>query len=82
MGFTALLVELYPLCGPLPVHGSVFADAVEVIGAAAAAAGRRLGVVGAVSAWQLASAVSGGLLLAPAGSAESINTSWPLGAAG
>ena len=76
-----LLVELDPLSGPLPVHDSVFADVVEVIGACAAAARRRLGVIGAVSAWQLASAVTEGRLLALAGSAESINTSWLLGAA-
>jgi len=80
--FTGLLVELDPLSGPMPVHGSVFADAVEAIGASAAAARRRLGVVGAVSAWQLSSTVSGGRLLAPAGSMKSINTSWLLGAAG
>jgi hypothetical protein len=75
--FTALLVELDPLIGPLPVLGSGFADAVAVIGAAAAAARRRLGVVGAVSAWQLASAVTGGRLLASPGFPGSINTSWP-----
>jgi hypothetical protein len=75
--FTALLVELDPLVGALPVLGCGFADAVAGIGAAAAAARRRLGVVGAVSAWQLASAVSGGRLLAPAGPVDSINTSWP-----
>ena len=80
--FTALLVELDPLCGPLPPAGSVFADAVEAIGACAAAARRRLGVVGAVSAWQLVSAISGGRLLSLAGAVESINTGWPLGAAG
>lgn len=79
---TGLLVELDPLSGPLPARGSVFADAVEAIGAAAAAARRRLGVVGAVPPWQLASAVTGGRLLAPAGPAESINTSWPLGTNG
>jgi len=55
----------------------VLADTVQVIGAAAAAARRRLRVVGAVSAWQLASAVTGGRLLAPTGPADSINTSWP-----
>lgn len=76
---TALLGELDPLTGPLPVRCSVFADAVEVVGACAAAARRRLGVVGAVSVWQLASAVTGGLLLAPAGAAGSVNTSWLLG---
>jgi hypothetical protein len=73
--FTSLLVQLDPLTGPLPGgHPTVFADAVEVIGACAAAARRRLGVVGAVSPWQLAAAVSGGLLLAPSRSTESINT--------
>ncbi len=80
VAFTALLVELDPLSGPLTPAGSGCADAVEAIGACAAAARRRLGVIGAVSAWQLASAVSGGRLLAPPGPTESINTSWPLGA--
>jgi hypothetical protein len=80
--FTALLAELDPLTGPIRPAGSVFADAVEVIGVVAAAARRRLGVVGAVSAWQLASAVTGGRLLIMAGPAQSINTSWLLGAAG
>ena len=41
------------------------ADAVEVVGACAAAARRRLGVVGAVSPWELAAAVTDGRLLAP-----------------
>jgi hypothetical protein len=77
--FTALLVELDPLTGPVTPAGSVLADAVEVIGACAAAARRRLGVMGAVSAWQLVSAVTNGRLLAPACSAEWINTSRPLG---
>jgi hypothetical protein len=79
--FTALLVELDPLTGPLRPAGSLFADAVEVIGAVVAAARRRLGVVGAVSAWQLCSAVTGGRLLGLAGHPEWINTSWPLGTA-
>ncbi|HWM97917.1 MAG TPA: hypothetical protein VNO54_12735 [Streptosporangiaceae bacterium] len=79
--FTALLVELDPLTGPLRPAGSLFADAIEVIGAVAAAARRRLGVVGAVSAWQLCSAVTGGCLLGLAGHPEWINTSWPLGTA-
>jgi hypothetical protein len=78
--FTALVVELDPLSGPIVPGASVLADAVEVIGAAAAAARRRLGVIGAVSAWQLVSAITGGRLLAPAGPAQSINTGWPLGA--
>ena len=79
--FTGLLVELDPLTGWLPPHPSVFADAVEVVGACAAAARRRLGVVGAVSPWQLAAAVTGGCLLTAGLSRVSINTSRPLGGA-
>jgi hypothetical protein len=77
--FTSLLVQLDPLTAPLPAYPSVFADAVEVVGACAAGARRRLGVVGAVSPWQLAAAVTAGLLLAPGLSTVSINTSRPLG---
>jgi len=77
----ALLVQLDPLTGPLPAHPSAVADAVEAVGACASAARRRLGVVGAVSAWELASAVAHGRLLAPALAAVSINTSSPLGGA-
>jgi hypothetical protein len=80
--FTALLAVLDPLSGPIRPAGSVIADAVEAIGAVVAAARRRLGVVGAVSAWQLCSAVIGGRLLSPAGPGGSINTSWLLGVAG
>jgi hypothetical protein len=80
--FTALVVEFDPLTGPVPVRGSAFADAVEAVGVCAAAAGRRLGVGGAVSPWQLAAVLTGGRLLAPAGPGEWINTSWPLGTAG
>lgn len=76
VAFSRLLVELDPLCGPVPVHASVFADAVEVIGACGAAARRRLDhpgegpgeggvVVGGVSPWRVAAAVSGGRLLSP-----------------
>ena len=54
----ALLAQLDPLSGPTPVHGSVFAEAVEAVGATAGAARRRLGVVGAVSPWQLVAAVT------------------------
>jgi hypothetical protein len=61
--FTALLVELDPLTGALPCRPSVSADAVEAVGACAAAARRRLGVVGAVSPWQFAAAVTNGCLL-------------------
>jgi hypothetical protein len=65
--FTTLLLQLDPLHGPIgQVQAqTVLADAVEVVGAAAAAARRRLGVVGAVSPWQLASAVTNGRLLTP-----------------
>ena len=79
--FTGLLVRLDPLTGPLPVRRGVVADAVEAVGACAAAARRRLGVLGAVSPWQLSAAVTGGRLLAPSLSAVSINTSRPLGGA-
>ena len=72
--FTALLVQLDPMTGPLPAHPSRFADAVEVIGACAAAARRRLGVVGAVSPWQLAAAVTDGRLLAAGAAGASGST--------
>ncbi len=77
--FTTLLVQLDPLTGPMPSHCSAFADAVEAIGACAAAARRRLGMVGAVSPWQHAAAVTHGRLLASATSTVLINTSRPLG---
>jgi hypothetical protein len=77
--FTALLVQLDPLTGPLPVHSSVVGEAVEVVGACAAAARRRLGVIGAVSPWQSAAAVTGGRLLVQGLATVSINTSRPLG---
>lgn len=80
--FAALLVELDPLAAPVPPRGSGVADAVEVIGVVAAAARRRLGVLGAVSPWQLVAAVTGGRLLFPAGPGPASNTSSPLGAAG
>ena len=74
--FTALAVTL-AVETPLPAPGAgLFADAVEAIGAAAAATARRFGVR-AVSGWRLASAVSSGRLLAPGWPTESINTSWP-----
>jgi hypothetical protein len=62
--FASLLTQLDPLQSPLLPAGSAFADAVEVVGAVVAATRRRLGVVGAVSPWQLASAVTEGRLLA------------------
>jgi hypothetical protein len=56
--------------------GTVFADAVAAIGAAASAAARRFGVP-VVSGWRLACAVSTGGLLAPGWPVGSANTSWP-----
>jgi hypothetical protein len=70
----ALLVQVDPLTGPPPVRGGVFADAVEVVGSLGSAARRRLGVVGAVSAWQAAAGATDGLMLSPARSWEPINT--------
>jgi len=71
--FTALAAGLVtdpPL--PLPA-GSVFADAVAAVAAAAAAAER---VVGVVSRWELAAAVTCGLLLAPSWPPRVANMSW------
>ena len=79
--FMALLVQLDPLSRALPVRRSVLADAVEAVGVCAAAARRRLGVMGAVSPWQLAAAVTGGRLLVAGLVTVSINTSRPLGEA-
>ena len=69
-----LLVELEPLHPPVEPLRSVFADAVEMVGVVAAAARRRLGVVGAVSPWLLVSAVTGGRLLARGGPVGVANT--------
>jgi hypothetical protein len=71
----ALLVRLDPLTGAPTSHPSAFAEAVEAVGICAAAARRRLGVVGAVSPWELAAAITGGALLAAALPLELINTS-------
>jgi hypothetical protein len=74
--FTALAVTLV-VDAVLPAPAStVFADAVEAVGAAAAAAARRFGVL-VVSGWRLANAVSAGRLLAPGWPAGSSNTGWP-----
>jgi len=73
--FTALAAGLVtdpPLPGPA---GSPFADAVAAVAAAAAAAGRVPGV-GTVARWQLAAAVTCGLLLAPSWPPRVANTSW------
>jgi transposase-like protein len=69
-----LLVELDPLHSPIGPLGSGFVDAVEMVGLVAAAARRRLGVVGAVSPWQLVSAVTDGRLLALRGPSGVANT--------
>lgn len=62
--FTVLLVALDPDPAVVTSRGSDFADAVEVIGLAAAASVRRFGPR---RPWQFASAASGGLLLGPVG---------------
>lgn len=59
--FTRWAHALDPMLGPVVPTGSAFADAVEAIGTAAAAAVRRLGPR---PAWSLASVLSGGGLLA------------------
>ena len=60
--FTALLHDLDACAAAVAVTGSVFTDALEVLGLAAAAAAR---LFGPRPAWQFASAASGGLLLGP-----------------
>ena len=60
--FTGLLHELDACAAAVPVVGSVFADALEVLGLAAAAAAR---LFGPRPVWYFASAASGGLLLGP-----------------
>ena len=73
--FTALAASVVT-DPPLPAPaGSPVADAVAAVAAAAAAAGRVPGV-GTVARWQLAAAVTCGLLLAPAWPARVANTSW------
>lgn len=56
--------------------GSVWADAVAAMGAAAVAVTARFAVIG-VTAWQVVGAASAGLLLAPGWPTGSINTSSP-----
>jgi hypothetical protein len=79
--FTALAAVLVT-DPPLPAPaGSAMADAVAAVAAAAAAAVQLAGV-GAVARWQLAAAVTSGMLLAPAWPAGVINTSWPWAGSG
>jgi hypothetical protein len=71
--FTGLLHALDACAAAVPVTGSLFADALEVLGMAAAAAAR---MFGPRPAWQFASAASGGQLLGPTClSASAANTS-------
>jgi len=71
--FTALLHALDACAAVAGVTGSLFTDAVESLGLAAAAAAR---LFGPRPAWQFASAASGGLLLGPGSGARSAaNTS-------
>ncbi len=73
--FTALAAALVT-DPPLPAPaGSPAADAVAAVAAAAAAAAMVPGV-GAVARWQLAAAVTCGLLLAPSWPPRVANTSW------
>lgn len=74
-GFTTLAASLVT-DPPLPAPaGSPAADAVAAVAASAAAAARVPGV-GTVARWQLAAAVTCGLLLAPAWPPRVANTSW------
>lgn len=76
--FTVLLCELDPDPPVLEPAGSQVADAVAAIAAAAAAVARRWErPVVAMSPWQVAAAVTAGLLLAPGTTVELINTSCP-----
>jgi Domain of unknown function (DUF6431) len=73
--FTALaagLVSDPPLPAPA---GSVVGDAVAAVAAAAAAV--LVTGLDAVARWQLAAAVTSGMLLAPGWPAGTVNTSWP-----
>ena len=60
--FTRLAVDLDPEPEPISAHESVFTDAVEVIGVAAAAAVRRFGPR---PAWQFVAAATAGQFLSP-----------------
>jgi len=60
--FIGLLHALEPAVGAVVPTGSVFGDALEVLGLAAAAAAR---LFGPRPAWQFAASASGGLLLGP-----------------
>jgi hypothetical protein len=76
--FTVLLVDAAP-ADPLPPapRGSVFADAVAAVFAAAGAVTARWPWMAALSPWQAASAASGGRLLSPGWPGPGINASRP-----
>jgi hypothetical protein len=74
--FTRLLCAVAVDPVPPEPAGSVWADAVAAITAAAAAVMQRFAVV-TVTLWQVAGAACGGRLLAPGWPEESINTSSP-----
>jgi hypothetical protein len=76
-GFTVLARDLDPDPGPIEATGSVFADAVSAVRAAASAAGVRWPFVLTVSMWEFAGVVTGGRLLAPCGPAMLTNTTRP-----
>ncbi|MER5918200.1 hypothetical protein ABT124_50225 [Streptomyces sp. NPDC001982] len=76
--FTVLLVDAAPSDPLLPdPRGSRFADAVAAVLAAVGAITVRWPGVVVLSPWQAASALSGGLLLAPGWPRSSINASRP-----
>ena len=71
--FTALLHALDASAAAVPVTGSLFTDALEALGLAAAAAAR---LFGPRPAWQFAAAASSGGLLGPGSGARAVaNTS-------
>jgi hypothetical protein len=73
--FTALAASLVT-DPPLPAPaGSLLGDAVAAVASAAAAAARLLGV-GEVARWEVAAAVTQGMLLAPSWAAKPVNTNW------
>jgi hypothetical protein len=74
--FTSWLAALDPDPVMPEPAGSVWADAITAITAAAGAVATRFGL-GAVAPWEVVVSVSGGRLLAPGWPPVSINTSCP-----
>jgi hypothetical protein len=73
--FTTLAVQVDSDPGPVEPTGWLFVDAVAAVGASVTAIVRRWPVLLTVSAWEIASAVTHGRLLAPDGPPLWINTS-------